>query len=203
MKKITLEQLYEKLCSEEFKNTENDIFYNFYIFQYEPDKEYDIRYQIKEFKEKLIRPINYVDVLTLNLFEEFCEFLDKQSFGIKNPSYLKYILEKDETDHDAASKTLKAKANSQEFFQYIHNRIMEHINIDDDKLRPYVFLHGVGNMYPYLRTNKFLSNYEIYNKSNRYKIIIFYPGEKEGNSFRLFNRIDDEHTYRATLLIND
>ncbi|WP_239446383.1 BREX protein BrxB domain-containing protein [Parabacteroides sp. An277] len=57
----------------------------------------------------------------------------------------------------------------------------------------------IGSIYPYLRTNHLLANYEQYNKSNRYKIIVFYPGEKEGNIFRLFNRVDDQHIYRATL----
>lgn len=101
------------------------------------------------------------------------------------------------------TRTLTNKANSPQFYEYLHNRIMEHISIEDDKLRPYVFLYGIGSMYPYMRTSSLLASYEQYNKSNKYKIIVFYPGEKEGNTFRLFNRIDDEHTYRAILLIND
>lgn len=202
MRKMTINELYEKLCSEEFKNTENDIFYNFFIFQYDPEDEYEIRHQIEEFKAQLLRPVNYVDVLTINLFDEFCSFLDKKSFG-KHPSYLHYMLERDETAHDAVTKSLTGKANSPEFYQYLHKRIIRHISIEDDKLRPYIFLYGIGSMYPYLRTSQLLANYEKYNESNRYKIIVFYPGESEGNTFRLFNRIDDEHTYRATLLLND
>lgn len=203
MKNMTIPELYNLLCSEDFKNTENDIFYNFYIFQYPPEDEYKMRCRIEEFKAQLLRPVNYVDVLTIDLFKEFCIFLDNQSFGKKHPSYLKYMLEKDETDHEAVTRTLTNKANSPQFYEYLHNRIIKHINIEDDKLRPYVFLYGIGSMYPYMRTSSLLASYEQYNKSNEYKIIVFYPGEKEGNTFRLFNRIDDEHTYRAILLIND
>ena len=58
-------------------------------------------------------------------------------------------------------------------------------------------------MFPYMCTNVFLANYEQYNRSNRYKIIVFYPGHREDNNFKLFDRLDDQHTYRATLLIND
>ncbi len=58
-------------------------------------------------------------------------------------------------------------------------------------------------MFPYMRTNVFLANYEQYNRSSRYKIIVFYPGHREDNNFNLFDRLDDQHTYRATLLIND
>lgn len=52
---MTVEQLFQKLSSKEFKDTENgDLFYNFFIFQYPANKEYEIRQQIQEFKAKLI-----------------------------------------------------------------------------------------------------------------------------------------------------
>ena len=77
---MTVKELYDKLCSPGFQKTEDgDLFYNFYIYQYDADKEYEIRDQIKEFRDNLIRPTNYVDVLCLNLFDEFCHFLDNLS----------------------------------------------------------------------------------------------------------------------------
>lgn len=201
---MTIDELYEKLSSRQFQDTQNgDLFYNFFVYQYPAEKEYEIRQQIKEFKEQLIRPINYVDVLTMNLFEEFCNFLDGQSFGKLHPSYLKYLIEKDDTNPESVTKTLTNKANSDAFFQYIHNRIIEHISIKDNKIRPYIFLYGIGSMYPYLRTNVFLTNYEKYNQSSNYKLIVFYPGNVNKYTYHLFGMLNDEHTYRATLLIND
>lgn len=201
---MTIDELYEKLSSRQFQDTQNgDLFYNFFVYQYPAEKEYEIRQQIKEFKEQLIRPINYVDVLTMNLFEEFCNFLDGQQFGKLHPSYLKYLIEKDDTNPESVTKTLTNKANSDAFFQYIHNRIIEHISIKDNKIRPYIFLYGIGSMYPYLRTNVFLNNYEKYNQSSNYKLIVFYPGNVNKNTYHLFGMLNDEHTYRATLLIND
>ena len=201
---MTIDELYEKLSSRQFQDTQNgDLFYNFFVYQYPAEKEYEILQQIKEFKEQLIRPINYVDVLTMNLFEEFCNFLDGQSFGKLHPSYLKYLIEKDDTNPESVTKTLTNKANSDAFFQYIHNRIIEHISIKDNKIRPYIFLYGIGSMYPYLRTNVFLTNYEKYNQSSNYKLIVFYPGNVNKYTYHLFGMLNDEHTYRATLLIND
>lgn len=201
---MTIDELYEKLSSRQFQDTQNgDLFYNFFVYQYPADKEYEIRQQIKEFKEQLIRPINYVDVLTMNLFEEFCNFLDGQSFGKQHPSYLKYLIEKDDTNPNGVTKTLTNKANSDAFYEYVHNRIIQHISIKDDKIRPYIFLYGIGSMYPYLRTNVFLTNYEKYNQSSNYKLIVFYPGKVNKNTYHLFGMLNDEHTYRATLLIND
>lgn len=201
---MTIDELYEKLSSRQFQDTQNgDLFYNFFVYQYPADKEYEIRQQIKEFKEQLIRPINYVDVLTMNLFEEFCNFLDSQSFGKLHPSYLKYLIEKDGSNPDSVTKTLTNKANSDAFYEFVHNKIIQHISIKDDKIRPYIFLYGIGSMYPYLRTNVFLTNYEKYNQSSNYKLIVFYPGNVNKNTYHLFGMLNDEHTYRATLLIND
>ena len=80
---------------------------------------------------------------------------------------------------------------------------MAHVNIEDDYRRPYVFVYGIGSMYPYIRVNELLTLYEQYNVTYKYKIIVFYPGHRENNSFRLFGLLPDHHTYRATLLINE
>lgn len=82
MKEMTVQQLHEKLSSKEFQNPENgDLFYNYFVFQYDACKEHEMRLQIKEFKDNFKRPTNYVDILTLDLFEEFCKYLDSTPFG--------------------------------------------------------------------------------------------------------------------------
>ena len=69
---MTVEQLFQKLSSKEFKDTENgDLFYNFFIFQYPANKEYEIRQQIQEFKVKLIRPCNYIYNPQIEMFARF------------------------------------------------------------------------------------------------------------------------------------
>lgn len=205
MRNMTIEELYDKLSSKEFQDTEHgDIFYNFYLFQYDPAQEYAIREQIEVFKANLSRPTNYIDVLALDIFEEFCKFLDGMPFGRLHPSQLKYFFEKDNKgEKEAVITSLTAKANSRQFYEYIHNRIMDHVNADTANRKPYIFLHGFGSIFPFLRTNVFLSNYEEFNNSSKYKIIVFYPGSSEGNSFNLFGYINDQHTYRAIKLINE
>ena len=204
---MTVKELYEKLCDPGFQRTEDgDIFYNFYIYQYDAEKEYEIRDQIREFKDNLIRPTNYVDVLCLNLFDEFCRFLDNKRF-LSHPSMLKYQLEKEASNPEANGRgvadTLSRNAHSKDFLCYLHQRILDHISIKDEFHRPYVFMYGVGSMFPYLRVNELLALYEDYNETDKYKIIVFYPGNREQNTFKLFGALDDKHTYRATLLINE
>lgn len=203
MKPMTVEQLYEKLCSKKFQDTQSgDLFYNFFVYLYPADKEFEMREQIDDIKENIKRPVNNVDVLTLDIFEEFCRFMDGQSFG-KHPSYLNYMLEKDESRPDDVTKALLLKANSDDFMLYIHNKIMEHVSKVDEYIRPYVFLYGLGNIYPYLRTSNLLNRYERYNRSERYKIILFYPGDQDGATFKLFGDLEDNHTYRAIVLMNE
>ena len=203
MKPMTVEQLYEKLCSKKFQDTQSgDLFYNFFVYLYPADKEFEMREQIEDIKENIKRPVNNVDVLTLDIFEEFCRFMDGQSFG-KHPSYLNYMLEKDESRPDDVTKALLLKANSDDFMLYIHNRIMEHVSKVDEYIHPYVFLYGLGNIYPYLRTSNLLNRYERYNRSERYKIILFYPGDQDGATFKLFGDLEDNHTYRAIVLMNE
>ena len=203
MKPMTVEQLYEKLCSKKFQDTQSgDLFYNFFVYLYPADKEFEMREQIEDIKENIKRPVNNVDVLTLDIFEEFCRFMDGQSFG-KHPSYLNYMLEKDESRPDDVTKALLLKANSDDSMLYIHNKIMEHVSKVDEYIRPYVFLYGLGNIYPYLRTSNLLNRYEKYNRSERYKIILFYPGDQDGATFKLFGDLEDNHTYRAIVLMNE
>ena len=203
MKPMTVEQLYEKLCSKKFQDTQSgDLFYNFFVYLYPADKEFEMREQIDDIKENIKRPVNNVDVLTLDIFEEFCRFMDGQSFG-KHPSYLNYMLEKDESRPDDVTKALLLKANSDDFMLYIHNKIMEHVSKVDEYIRPYVFLYGLGNIYPYLRTSNLLNRYEKYNRTERYKIILFYPGDQDGATFKLFGDLEDNHTYRAIVLMNE
>lgn len=203
---MTIQELDQKLNSPGFQEIDNDLFYNFYIYLYPVEQEYDIRRQIHEFKENLSRPVNYQDVLTLNLFSEFCYFLDHKPF-LGNPSMLRYLLEKEKSDPSTANQiqnTLTRNAHSPAFMKHIEERINSHISAATADGRPhaYVFLYGIGSMFPYLRVNEFLAEYEDYNSTNAYKIIVFYPGKRDGNSFRLFETLHDNHTYRAVLLLN-
>jgi Domain of unknown function (DUF1788). len=196
---MTIEELYNKLEDKFFQDTDTgSIFYNVYIFQYKAEEEYEIRDQIENLKVRLKRPNNNLDILSVNLFEEFCAFLDKKEFG-SHPSMLKYLL--DIEKEDDITEDLVSLACDEDFFQAIHDKIQQHIEDENQLKKSFVFLYGVGQIFPYLRTNTFLSNFERYNKGEKYKIIVFYPGHSVNNSFSLFDRLKDDNTYRAIKLI--
>ena len=201
MSSMSIQELYDYLNSLEFQNVKNgNIFYNYYIYQYPAKKEYDMRRQLVVFKQNLERPTSFVNAMLLDLFQVFCDYLKKETFG--SESLFEVTLEDDKTQPDMVTTELTNEANSDNFICYVHDRIDEYLRINDGLNKPYIFVYGIGKMFPYLRTNVFLTRYEKYNDTSRYKIILFYPGHQEGNSFSLFDTLEDAHTYRATLLVN-
>ena len=104
---------------------------------------------------------------------------------------------------DNIQKVLIQQANSSKFYEYIYQRIQDHIKLEDNMKHGFIFVYGIGDIFPYLRTNVFLTNYERYNQTDKYKLIVFYPGHQVNNSFSLFDLLDDSNTYRATLLLNE
>lgn len=200
MKNMTIQELYDYLNSPEFQKADGNIFYNYYIYQYPASDEYKMRRQIVEFKQNLERPSSFVNAMSLDLFSVFCDYLRSESFG--DVTLLEDTLEEDRTNPDSVTQELTTEANSDAFIKFVNERIIADLSQNDGLNHPYVFIHGVGKMFPYLRTNVFLTKYEKYNDTSKYKIILFYPGHQEGNSFSLFDKLDDSHTYRATLLVN-
>ena len=202
---MNLQPLLEKLSDPRFQDPANgDIFYNYFLYAYRIEDEYEFEEELVKFKDALSRPNNFIDVLSLDIFEEFCNYLDQSSYGDYS-SMLKLLYDNERgLDNDDINDLLCDEARSHDFLAYIHQRIIDHVEREGDGLRrPYVFLYGIDRIFPYLRTNAFLTLYEEFNKVGRYKIIVFYPGERVGNSYSLFNLLDDAHFYRASYLINE
>ena len=73
MSKMTISDFYDQLLSDkEFQEPETgNLFFPAYIYQYDSKDEYNIRKQIRNLKDRLIRPNNFVDTLILNIYDEF------------------------------------------------------------------------------------------------------------------------------------
>jgi len=196
---MTISELYDLLCDESFQDPNTgSLFFPAYMYVYNPEKEYFVRQEIVKIKERLSRPNTFIDVLVINLFEEFRNFLGNRIF-IEQKNVLEMLLESEPSEPDKVSQTLKREANTKEFFAAVNERISSHMSETDDLKKSYVFVHGFGEIYPYLRASKFLSNFEKYIKG--YKIILFYPGSAKEH-YSLFNLLNDENPYRAIKLIN-
>lgn len=198
-----IKKLYDKLNNPDFIRP-GGISYNFYIVPYDVRKEHTIMADLAALAGDLKRPADYIDVLSLNLFDIFMEFLGNTHFGKK--SLLDHLLESDSKAieprvHDNIAKALFDKAHGKEFVDFVHAKVSTHFEQHDAvHKRPYVFIYGIGAMYPYLRANAFLTAYEAVNDANRYKVILFYPGIVRDAEFSLFGVLNDHHAYRAQIL---
>jgi hypothetical protein len=195
---MTIKELYDLLCDKSFQEPATGyLFFPAYMYLYEPENEYLIREEIASMKDRLVRPTDFVDVLDLNIFNEFCNYLKTQKWGSTN--WLHFILSEEAQNYQSVQRTLRQKANDNKFCTFLNNKIQLHINEVSDLKKSYVFIYGFGQIFPYLRASKFMNLFEQYIKG--YKIILFYPGNADKN-YNLFKVLNDEHLYRAIKLIN-
>lgn len=195
---MTVTELYDKLCDPGFKDPETgNLFFPAYVYLYSPENEYQIRAEIKNLKDRLIRPNTLVDVLVLNIFDVLCDYLKSHNFG--NQDHFSFLLNREKDTPDNVHRSLRGKAQEDGFFLFLHQQIQDYLNSPGDFAKVYVFLHGFGQIYPYLRVSMFLSKLEQY--ISGYKLIIFYPGTHD-NNYKLFSLLNDDNPYRAIKLIN-
>jgi hypothetical protein len=195
---MTIAELYTHLADDDFKDYETgNLFFPAYMYMYEAEKEYEINAEILDIKNRLHRPTNYLDVIVLDIYEVFLEYLKQQKYAKSNKFDFYMLHEK--TKAKAVDKSLFKDAYDPRFLDYLNQKIQTHLKIEDSFQRSYVFIKGFGNAFPYIRASRFFNNFEKYVK--HYKLIMFYPGEAK-EYYSLFGLLKDENLYRAIKLIN-
>lgn len=195
---MTITELYNQLSDKGFQDHQTgNLFFPAYMYMYNPELEYEVEKEILDIKNRLHRPNNYLDVLVLDIFEEFVNYLKNEKFG-KAIKY-DYYMEVENKNFEKVDKALKQDAYSEKFMNFLRDKITEH-HKDTDYEVAYVFIKGFGNSYPYIRASRFMSNFEKHIKG--YKLIMFYPGVAKGY-YSLFGLLQDENLYRAIKLINE
>lgn len=196
---MTITELYTQLSDKDFQNHQTgNLFFPAYMYMYDPEKEYEVDAEILDIKNRLHRPSNYLDVMVIDIFEVFVEYLKQEKFG--RETKFNYYTQHELSKPEAVDKSLKMDAYNQRFLTYLSNKIQEHLTQAGESEVAYVFLKGFGRSFPYIRASRFMNNFEKYIKS--YKLIMFYPGEAE-NYYSLFGLLKDENLYRAIKLINE
>lgn len=195
---MTITELYEKLSDKDFQDyLTGNLFFPAYMYVYYPEKEYEIEKEILNIKNRLHRPNNYLDVMVIDIFEEFLTFLNTTSYGPK--SLLQDYLDDEPEMPAQVDEGLKQDATGDAFMNFLNFRIKDHLDNAGNFDVAYVFVKGFGKIFPYLRASKFMNRFE--KNIFGYKMILFYPGEVKEN-YNMFKLLDDEHLYRAIKLIN-
>ena len=145
---------------------------NFWIFDYDPEEEYYIRENLKDFSEEKY------NIQIFNIYKIIIEILEEKG-------YLKKVIEyekKKGTDkaNDAIRDALEISSNNDKIIKYIK----EHQ--EDDKA---VILTGIGEVYGIVRPHTILNNLQSVVEKN--PLIMFYPGIYTGQEIKLFGKTNE------------
>lgn len=176
-----LQEMTDKLSSQQLLESSglgNEI--NFHVFDYNPEDEYIVRDYLENYLLKRTK-LNIkvfdiydiiIDILKEKGFLETCFDFEKK----KGAKYLNTII----------SRTLGISSTSDLIIKKIKSEI---------ELNQIIIITGIGKCYGIVRGHTILNNLQSVVTKN--PLIMFYPGSYNGQSFKLFNKLENDNYYRA------
>lgn len=184
-----LNQILPRLTSKELLNNQglgNEI--GFWIFDYPPERELEMRSFTKEVIEPALAknhpPIRFA---TVNIFDLAIGMLEER--GLLDKALDMQIKQGDDKALESLRRVLKEEK--------LAERLVYQVDVENLDL---VIINGVGSAYPILRTHTLLSALHPLMKDT--PLLMLYPGKYDGYSFRLFNKLSEDHYYRAFRLVS-
>ena len=177
---ILFEGVYQKLASVEFgQNLGGEL--PLYIQPIPVSKQTELNAQAKRLVSRLSKLGK--NAIVIDLYQMSMELL-------KEEGVLQTLLEEEkELDQGAISSTLDSILDIKEV---IIPRIS---SIISDNNPDFVFIIGVGRVYPFIRSHGILNNIE--ELASNCNLILFFPGEYNNLQLSLFGTISDENYYRG------
>ena len=177
---IKFKRLIKKVKSEEFYNNKglaNEV--PFYIFDYSPETELEVRDLIKNEFLPSLENNERLRTVEIDIFELLLESMKNDdildvSFKIEEKKGTRFLYEK-----------LKKSFNSEVIVKYIEQK---------SENKNFIILTGVGKIFPIVRTHTILNN--LQNIFDHTKVLLFFPGEYTNIDLRLFG-FKDNNYYRA------
>lgn len=184
-----LDAIWNRISSREFlenKGVANEVRY--YVFDYEACDEQIMRQKIKDLLARNNPESDGFQIVEYDIYKLILSILEERGYVDK---CIRFEKEKGrEYLYNAISKLLRLTTDN----NLIVNRIME--NTPENSV---VFLTGIGKVYPFVRAHNVLNN--LHQVFDKVPVIMFYPGNWNGQSLSLFGTISDGNYYRAFPLI--
>lgn len=184
-----LDAIWNRISSREFlenKGVANEVRY--YVFDYEACDELIMRQRIKDLLARNNPETDGFQIVEYDIYKLILSILEERGYVDK---CIRFEKEKGrEYLYNAISKLLRLTTDN----NLIVNRIME--NTPESSV---VFLTGIGKVYPFVRAHNVLNN--LHQVFDKVPVIMFYPGNWNGQSLSLFGTISDGNYYRAFPLI--
>jgi len=184
-----LDEMEEKVRSSKLRQSSgraNEV--NYWIFDYSPERELEVRERIKYMQNKNAKGGEEFELVVFDLYDIIIDFLEKNDFMEEC-----YKFEKKkglERITKAVSNSMKINDDDSYIVQYIRD------NTPDNAV---VFLTGVGKCFPILRSHKVLNN--LHQAFLKAPVVMFFPGVYNEQELILFGEIKDDNYYRAFKLV--
>lgn len=185
MKLESLEIKYDKL----FNNLKKESFLSmsalggeipFYIVPYNPEQENEIVKKTKQLKDRL--SIAGISVYEINLYNLSLDMLEER--GVLD----KIISKEQNLSKEKLFKTLQGVLDSEtKLIPVIEELVKENPS-------QMIFLTGIGQVFPYIRSHTILNN--LQNAIKDRPTVMFFPGTY-GKDLSLFGKMKDDNYYRA------
>ena len=161
---------------------------NYWIFDYSPEHELEVRERIKYIKSKNSKGNDGFELVVFDLYDIIIDFLEKKNFMEKCFEFEKK--KGIERITKAVNNSMKINDDDSLVVKYIKE------NTPEDAV---VFLTGIGKSYPILRSHKVLNN--LHQAFVRCPVVLFFPGTYNEQELILFDEIKDDNYYRAFKLV--
>ena len=187
--KDKLDKIWDRISDEDFlanRGVANEVRY--YVFDYEPCDELIMREKIKALKKQNNPDADGFQIVECDLYEIVIGILEEKGFldkciKFEDAKGMEYV-------YTAVSKMLRLTNDD----NLIVNKI-----VAETPDHAVVFLTGVGKVFPFVRSHNVLNN--LHQVLDKVPVVMFYPGQWNGQSLSLFGTINDGNYYRAFLLI--
>jgi len=182
-----LNQIPNKILSQEFlqsKGLGNEI--GFWVFDYDPANELEVREYIGFLEGMLAKKHGHLKVGHINLLQALVDYLGERGFIDKA-----LAMQKSKGD-DALLKALSGPLHMDKFAPYL-------VNSSQSEEKDIIFISGVGSVWPLLRAHNLLNS--MHSLLGHKPVVLFYPGEYDGQAMSLFGRIPSNNYYRAFKLV--
>ncbi len=185
--KNRLNQIPDRILSDEFlhaKGLGNEI--GFWIFDYNPEAELEVRAYITTLEDTLAKKHSHLNVVHVNLLSVLSRYLGERGFLDKA-----FDLQKKKGDA-ALLKALSGPLHTDKFSPYL-------VEACAAESRDIILVSGIGSVWPLLRAHNLLNS--LHARLGHKPVVLFYPGEYTGQSMSLFGKIPSNNYYRAFKLV--
>ena len=162
---------------------------NYWVFDYPPEKELEVRERIEYMKKKNQKGVDGFELVVFDLYDMVMDYLEGKNFV---NSYMRYEKRRG-FNYIVRAVTTSMKVNEDD--SIIVQKIVE-----QTPENAIVFLTGVGKCYPMLRSHKILNTLHQHGL-RKTPVVLFFPGTYNEQALILFNEIKDDNYYRAFKLV--